>query len=44
MLPIRIVTRKELKEESISKYPKFVILCDKKPVGCLSVEMECAAF
>lgn len=32
---------KELMEESISKYPKFVILCDKKPVGCVScMELE----
>ena len=27
---------KEMMEESISKYPKHVILCDNKPVGCVS--------
>lgn len=23
-------------EKSISKYPKYIILCDKEPVGCVS--------
>ena len=27
---------KEMMEESISKYPKFIILCDEEPVGCIS--------
>lgn len=27
---------KEIMEESIAKYPKFMILCDNKPVGCIS--------
>ena len=27
---------KEMMEESINKYPKHVILCDNKPVGCVS--------
>lgn len=27
---------KEMMEESISKYPKYVILCDNEPVGCVS--------
>jgi len=29
---------KEAMEESIKKYPKFIILCDKKPVGCISCQ------
>ena len=27
---------KEMMEESISKYPKYIILCDNKPVGSIS--------
>ena len=27
---------KEMMEESISKYPKHIILCDNEPVGCVS--------
>lgn len=27
---------KEMMEESISRYPKLIILCDKEPVGCIS--------
>lgn len=27
---------KEMMEESIKKYPKFIIVCDNKPVGCIS--------
>lgn len=27
---------KETMEESIRKYPKFIILCDNEPVGCVS--------
>jgi len=27
---------KEMMEQSIIDYPKFVILCDSKPVGCIS--------
>ena len=27
---------KEMMEESICKYPKFIILCDEEPVGCIS--------
>lgn len=27
---------KKMMEESIVKYPKFMILCDNKPVGCIS--------
>lgn len=32
---------KEMMEQSIINYPKFVILCNSKPVGCISYkEME----
>ena len=27
---------KEMMEESIRKYPKYIILCDHEPVGCVS--------
>ena len=27
---------KEMMEESISKYPKYIILCDNEPVGSIS--------
>ncbi|MBR4554748.1 MAG: GNAT family N-acetyltransferase [Ruminococcus sp.] len=27
---------KEMMEESISSYPKYIILCDSRPVGCIS--------
>ena len=27
---------KEMMEESIGKYPKYIILCDNEPVGCVS--------
>ena len=27
---------KEMMEESIRKYPKYIILCDNEPVGCVS--------
>ena len=27
---------KEMMEESIGEYPKYIILCDNKPVGCVS--------
>ena len=28
-------TKKEM-EDSISRYPKFIILCDDEPIGCIS--------
>ena len=27
---------KEMMEDSISKFPKYIILCDNEPVGCIS--------
>lgn len=30
---------KEMMEKSIINYPKFIILCDSKPVGCISCKM-----
>ena len=27
---------KEMMEESIREYPKYIILCDNEPVGCVS--------
>ena len=32
-------------EESISKFPKLIILCDREPVGCISCkELEKNAY
>ena len=31
---------KEMMEESIGKYLKHIILCDNKPVGCVSCKMQ----
>ncbi len=33
---------KEAMEESIRKYPKFLILCDGEPVGCVSCKEQAA--
>lgn len=30
----------EMMKESIREYPKYIILCDKKPVGCVSCKMQ----
>ncbi|MCR5649558.1 MAG: GNAT family N-acetyltransferase [Lachnospiraceae bacterium] len=30
---------KEMMEESISNYPKYIIFCDNEPVGCVSSKM-----
>ena len=31
---------KEMKEETISNYSKYVILCDNEPVGCVSIKEQ----
>ena len=30
----------EMMKESIREYPKYIILCDNKPVGCVSCKMQ----
>ncbi len=31
---------KEMMEASISQYPKYIILCDNEPVGCVSCKKQ----
>lgn len=30
----------EMMKKSIREYPKYIILCDNKPVGCVSCKMQ----